>query len=95
MYHRLPYLTGWHETSRHQSAREETEENKKSLKIVIFDSQVALVNRSQGLGIKKKEHSRKLGLVAAQRNGIAACAYSLKIFTGHTLLYLTVHGLQY
>ena len=63
--------------------------NKKSLKIVIFDSQVALVNRSQCLGKKKKEHSRKLGLVAAQRNGIAACAYSLKIFTGHTLLCLT------
>ena len=29
-------------TSRYQSAREETEENKKSLKIVIFDSQVSL-----------------------------------------------------
>ena len=32
-------------TSRHQSAREETGENKTSLKIVMFDSQVSLVNR--------------------------------------------------
>ena len=56
----------------------------------MFDSQVSLVNRSQGLEKKKKEHSRKSGLVAAQYNGIAACAYSLKIFTVHTLLYLTI-----
>ena len=45
-------------TSRHQSAREETEENKKSLKTVIFDSQVSLVNRSQGLEKEKKEDPR-------------------------------------
>ena len=34
-----------------------------------------------------------LGLVEAQCNGIAACAYSLEIVTVHTSLYLTVHGL--
>ena len=37
---------------------------KNSLKIVMFDSQVSLVNRSQGLEKKKKEH-KNLGLVAA------------------------------
>ena len=42
-------------TRRHQSAREETEENKKSLTIVMFDSQVSLVNRSQGL-VKKERN---------------------------------------
>ena len=31
---------------------------KKTLKNVIFDSQVSLVNRSQGLEKKKKEHSK-------------------------------------
>ena len=41
-------------TSRHQSAREETEENKKTFKIVMFDSQVSLVNKSQGLEKKKR-----------------------------------------
>ena len=41
------------------SVLEETEENKKSLKIVMFDSQESSrVNRSQGLEKKKKEHSR-------------------------------------
>ena len=45
-------------TSRHQSASEETEGNKKSIKIVMFDSQVFLANRSQGLERKKKEESR-------------------------------------
>ena len=29
-------------TNRHRSAREETEENKKSLEFVIFDSQVSI-----------------------------------------------------
>ena len=33
---------------------EETEENKKSLKLVMFDSRVSLVNRSQGLEKKKR-----------------------------------------
>ena len=55
----------------------------------MFDSQISLVNRSQSLEKKKKEHSRKSGLAAAQCNFIAACAYSLKIFTVHTLLYYT------
>ena len=40
-------------TSRHQSAREETGENKKSLKIVMFDSQEYRQDRPQGLKKKK------------------------------------------
>ena len=80
-------------TSRHQSAREETRENKKSLKIVMFDSQASRQHRPQGLKKEKEGTFKNLGLVAAQCNGIAACAYSLKISTVHTLLYLTVHGL--
>ena len=75
------------------SVLEETEENKKSIKIVMFDSQEPRVNRSQGLKKEKEGTFKNLGLVAAQCNGIAACAHSLKIFTVHTLLYLTVHGL--
>ena len=59
----------------------------------MFDFQVSLVNKSLGLEKKKKEHPTiYVGLVPAQCNGIAACT-SLKIFTVHTLLYLTVHGL--
>ena len=37
---------------------EETEDNKKSFKIVMFDSQEFRVNRSHGLKKRKKEHSR-------------------------------------
>ena len=74
---------------------EETEENKISFIIVMFDSQESRVNMSQGLNIEKEGIFKNLGLVAAQCNGIAVCAYSLKIFTVHTLLYITVHGLQY
>ena len=59
----------------------------------MFDFQEPRVNRSQGLKIEKEGIFKNLGLAAAQCNGIAACAYSLKIFTVHTLLYLTVHGL--
>ena len=59
----------------------------------MFDSQESRVNRSQDLKKEKEGTFKNLGLVAAQCNGIAACAYSLKIFTVHTLLYLTVHGL--
>ena len=56
----------------------------------MFDSQVSLFIRSQGLEKKKKEYSRiYISLVAAQCNGIAACTYSLKIFTVCT--YITVH----
>ena len=72
---------------------EETEEDEKSFKIVMFDSQEPRVNRSQGLKTEKGGTFKNLGLVAAQCNGIAICAYSLKIFTVHRLLYLTVHGL--
>ena len=56
----------------------------------MFDFQEPRVNRSQGLKIEKEGIFKNLGLAAAQCNGIAACAYSLKIFTVHTLLYLTV-----
>ena len=78
------------ETNRHQSAREETRENKKSLKIVMFDSQASRQHRPQGLKKEKEGTFKNLGLVAAQCNGIAACAYSLKLFTVYTLLYLTI-----
>lgn len=53
------------------------EKTKKSSKIVVFDSQEYRQDRPQGLK-KKKETFKNLGLVAAQCNGIAACAYSLK-----------------
>ena len=69
---------------------EETEEDEKSFKIVMFDSQESRVNRSQGLKKEKEGAFKNSGLVAAQCNVIAACAYSLKIFTVHILLYLTV-----
>ena len=45
---------------------EETEGNKKTLKIVMFDSQVSLVN-TQGLEKKKKEHKN---LAWLQRNAM-------------------------
>ena len=47
----------------------------------MFDSQVSIsrVKRSQDL--EKRGTFKNLGLFAAQCNGIAACAYSLKIFT--------------
>ena len=44
----------------------------------------------EGLEKTKEGTFKNLGLVAAQCNDIAACAYSLKIFRLHTLLYLTV-----
>ena len=72
---------------------EESEEIKKTFKNVMFDSHESRVNRSQGLKKEKEGAFKKSGLVAAQCNGITACAYSLKVFTVHTLLYLTVHGL--
>ena len=60
-------------TSQHQSASEETEENKKSLKIVMFDSQVSISSQSvTGFGKEKEGTFKNLGLVAAQCNGIAA-----------------------
>ena len=61
----------------------------------MFNSQESRVNRPQGLKKEKEGTFKNLGLVAAQCNGIAACAYSLKIVTMHTLLYITVHGLKY
>ena len=42
--------------------------------------------RSQGLKKEKEGTFKNLGLVAVQCNGIAACAYSLKTFTVHTLV---------
>ena len=59
---------------------EETEENKKSFNIVMFDSQESRVNKSQGLEKEREETFKNLGLVAVQCNRIAACAYSLKTF---------------
>ena len=72
------------------SVLEEAEENKKSFKFSMFDSQESRVNRSQGLKKEKEGTLKNLGLVAAQCNGIAVCAYSLKLFTVHTSLYLTM-----
>ena len=60
----------------------------------MFDSQEYRQDRPQGL--KKKKKIKKLGLVAAQRNGIAACAYSLEnILTVWYSTYATVQGLLY
>ena len=42
----------------------------------MFDSQESRQDRPQGL--KKKKTFKKIGLVAAHCNGIAACAYPLK-----------------
>ena len=78
------------ETSQHQHARRDGRKQKK-LKIVMFDSQESTVNRSQGLRKEKEGTFKNLGLFAAQYNGIAACAYSLKILTvihSFTLLYM-------
>ena len=46
----------------------------------MFNSPEYRQDRPQGLK-KKKMNIQNLGLVAAQCNGIAACAYCLKIFT--------------
>ena len=55
------------ETSRHQSASKEKEENKNSLKIITFDSQVSLVNTYvTGFGKEKEGTFKNLGLIAAQ-----------------------------
>ena len=57
----------------------------------MFDSQVSLGSQwVTGFGKEKEGIFKNLGLVSAQCNGIAACAYALKTFTVHTLLYLTV-----
>ena len=64
----------------------------------MFDSQESRVNRSQDLKKEKEGTFKNLGLVAAQCNGIAACAYSLKICTGLYIHYCTllyIHGLYY
>ena len=45
-------------TSRHQSAREETGENKNTLKIVMFNSQEYCQDRPQGLKRGENKHSR-------------------------------------
>ena len=60
----------------------------------MFDSQASVVNRSQVLERKKKGKFKILGLVAAQCNGIAACAYSLKVFTVQYVHYcILLYGL--
>ena len=74
---------------------EETEETKKSFETVMFDSQEPRVNRSQGLKKEKEGTFKNLGLVAAQCNGITACAYSLKIFTVLYNTYITVPYILY
>ena len=51
----------------------------------MFDSQEYRQDRPQGLK-KKKKTFKNLGLIAAQCNGIAACAYSLKILQYGTVL---------
>ena len=74
---------------------EETEENKKSLKIVIFDSQVSLVNRSQGLERRRRNIQEYQALLQRNAMALRPALISLNIFTVHigTLLYLTLHGL--
>ena len=89
-----PFKLWMTDTSRHQCARRDGRQQK-MFKIVMFDSEKSRVNSSQSSKKEKKGTFKTLGLVAAQCNGIAACAYSLKIFTVHTLVYLTVHGLYY
>ena len=64
---------------------EEAEENKKIVQNFMFNSQESRVNRSQGLKKEKEGTFKNLGLVAAQCNGIAACAYSLKNASGIVL----------
>ena len=54
----------------------------------MFDSQDYRVSRSQDLKKEKEGTFKNLGLVAAQCNGIAACAYSLKYLQYDT--YVTV-----
>ena len=81
-------------TSRHKCARRDERKQKNvqnwyvCLILKILES--IAVNRSQGLKKEKTGAFKNLGFVAAQCNGIAACAYPLKIFIAHTLLYLTV-----
>ena len=57
----------------------------------MFDSQVSLESKRHRVWKRKKGTFKNLGLVAAQCNGIAACAYSLKIYLQYmhycTLLY--------
>ena len=72
------------------SVLEETKENKKSIKIGMFDSQESRFNRSQGLRKEKEGIFKNLGLVAGQCNGIAACAYSLEISTVQYMHYCTL-----
>ena len=48
----------------------------------MFDYQESRVNRLHtGFEKEKEGTSKNLGLVVVQCNGIAACAYSLKVFT--------------
>ena len=45
-----------------------------------------LSRHATGFEKEKKKIFKKLGLVAAQCNGIAACAYSLKIYLEYRLV---------
>ena len=82
----------WISTSRQQSAREETIENKTSLKIVMFDSQEYYQDRQQGL--KKK----KIINIQEFRPGRSAMQWhcGLRLFFNNIYLqygtYATVHG---
>ena len=64
-------------TGQHQRARKEKEENKKSLKIVMFSSQESRVNRSQDLRKEKEGSFKNLGLVAAQCNVFKGTMHTL------------------
>ena len=58
----------------------------------MFDCQEleSIGHRSQVLEKEKEGTFKNVGLVAAQCNGIAACAYSLKLFTVLYIHYCTL-----
>ena len=67
---------------------EETEKNKKVQNCYVCSILKNLESIRHRVWKREEETFKNLGLVAAQCNDIGACAYSLKIFTIHTLLYL-------
>ena len=80
-------------TSRHQSARERRRgTSKKTLNILlcsILKNVAKTGRRATGFEKERKKTFKKVGLVAAQCNDIAACAYSSKnILTGMVLMQL-------
>ena len=63
---------------------------RKLLKCVKFDSQyIVKTYKPQGLEKKERKKIKNLGLIAAQCNGIAACAYFIKHIYS-TYRYITV-----